>query len=119
MVRSVSGPSPFVQPTDGTLFQFASQPWSGLMTCGRCDGRRKPRHSAVPVPGSGSRSSQRLGRIGSRPGWYQAMLPWSSASIVFSFQLTLFSARPACWTSSASLSSASPTSVSISWFQVA
>ena len=118
-MRSWSGASPIVQPTDGALFQFASQPCLGLITWGRWETFRIPRHSALPVPGNGSRSSQRLGLLGRRPGWNQPMLPWSSATIVFSFQVTFAIAFAAPRTVSASLSCASPVRVSISWFQIA
>ena len=47
------------------------------------------------------------------------MLPWSSATIAFSFQVTLAIARSASATESASLRSEIPASVSISWFQIA
>jgi hypothetical protein len=71
------------------------------------------------MPGYGSRSSRRFGLTGSRPGWNQPMLPRSSATITFSFQLTLAMPLAASRTERASSSRARPVSVSISWPQVA
>ena len=94
-------------------------PACGSITFGRALTASSPRHSASPVPGNGSRSSQRFGRSGSRPGCHQPMLPPSSATSRFSFQVSFAAALPACCTVLASLSAERPTSVSISRPQIA
>src|SRR5574342_136728 len=67
------------QSGPGLLFQFTSQPRSGLIECGICSNGTMPCQSELPSPGCGKKGFAPRARIGILPAWKWAMLPRASA----------------------------------------